>query len=75
MLTETDVQTLVLGDKWATSIRNRVVAEVNALTLDLVTRIQQLGNRYAETVGDLDAELVHLSAKVTGHLADVGVES
>jgi type I restriction enzyme M protein len=75
VLTETDVQTLVLGDKWATSIRNRVVAEVNALTLDLVTRIQQLGNRYAETVGDLDAELVHLSAKVTGHLADVGVES
>lgn len=73
-LTETDVQTLVLDDKWAATIRNRVVSEVNALTLDLVARIQQLGERYAETVGDLDAQLEELEAKVAGHLADMGVK-
>ncbi len=72
-LTEADVQTLVLDDKWGVSIRDRVVAEVNALTLDLLTRIQQLGDRYAETVGDLDAELTALEAKVARHLEDMGV--
>jgi type I restriction enzyme M protein len=74
-LTEADVQTTVLDDKWAATIRNRVVGEVNALTLDLVARIQQLGERYAETVSDLDAELEELEAKVARHLAAMGVES
>ena len=49
-LTEADVQALVLDDKWAATIRDRVAGEANALTLDLVARIQQLGERYAETV-------------------------
>lgn len=74
-LSEADVQSLVLDDKWAATIRNRVVAEVNELTLDLVTRIQQLGERYAETVGGFEAELAKLDAKVIGHLADMGIES
>jgi type I restriction enzyme M protein len=73
-LAEADIQTLVLDDKWAATIRKRVVAEVNALTLNLVARIQQLGERYAETVGDLDAELDKLEAQVAGHLAAMGVE-
>lgn len=74
-LTEADVQALVLDDKWAAIIRNRVVGEVNALTLDLVVRIQQLGERYAETFGDLDAELERLEDKVIGHLTELGVGS
>ncbi|MCK0439050.1 type I restriction-modification system subunit M [Gordonia alkaliphila] len=73
-LTEEDVKTLVLDDKWRTTVVHRVSDEVEALTLDLVARIQQLGERYAETVGDLDTELVNLEAKVAGHLAAMGVE-
>ena len=72
-LTEAEVQTLVLDDKWAGTIRQHVVGEVNALTLDLVARIQQLGERYADTVGDLDTELEMLEAKVTSHLVAMGV--
>jgi type I restriction enzyme M protein len=74
-LAESDVQTLVLDDKWAACIRHRLVAEVNALTLDLVERIEQLGARYVETVGDLDAELAKFEAKVAGHLAAMGIEA
>jgi len=51
----------------------RVAGEVEALTLDLVARIQELGERYAATVADLDAELETLEAKVVRHLAAMGV--
>lgn len=74
-LTETDVQALVVDDKWAATIARRIDGEVNSLTLALVARIEQLGERYAETVGELDAELKRLDAKVASHLAKMGVES
>lgn len=73
-LTEDDIKTLVLDDKWQATVVRRVAGEVQALTLDLVARIQQLGERYAETVSDLDAELEKLEAKVAGHLAAMGVK-
>jgi type I restriction enzyme M protein len=72
-LTEGDVQALVLDDKWQATIRDRVGSEVNALTQDLVSRIQLLGDRYEETVDDLGAQLRRLDAKIAEHLADLGV--
>lgn len=63
----------MLDDKWQATIVRRIAGEVEALTFDLVARIQQLGERYASTVGDIDAELDRLEAKVAGHLADMGV--
>jgi len=74
-LTEEDIQTLVLDDKWQATVVRRVAGEVEALTLDLVARIQQLGERYAETVSDLDAELAELETKVGAHLTAMGVRS
>lgn len=74
-LTEDDVKALVLDDKWCAVVMRRVSREAEALTLDLVSRIQQLGERYAETVSDLDALIDALQAKVSGHLSDMGIES
>ena len=74
-LTDDEVKSIVLDDKWHAAIAAKIDGEVNALTLALVARIQQLGERYAATVGDLDAELNKLEAKVAGHLAAMGVES
>jgi type I restriction enzyme M protein len=71
-VTETDVLALVLDDKWAAIIRGRVAGEVNALTLALVARTQELGTRYAKTAGDLDAEVKALEAKVNEHLIKMG---
>lgn len=73
-LTEEDIKTLVLDDKWRATVVRRVAGEVEALTLDLVARIKQLGERYAETVSDLDAQLEKLEAKVAEHLAAMGVK-
>lgn len=73
-LTEQDVKTLVADDKWRATVVLRVAGEVEALTLDLVARIQQLGERYAQTVGDINDELEMLDAKVAAHLTRIGVE-
>ncbi|MGB3602676.1 type I restriction-modification system subunit M [Gordonia sp. (in: high G+C Gram-positive bacteria)] len=72
-LTENDIKTLVLDDKWQATVVRRVAGEVEALTRDLVVRIQQLGERYATTVEDLDSELQKLEAKIAGHLAAMEV--
>jgi type I restriction enzyme M protein len=73
-LTEADVKHLVLDDKWATTVAGRITEEVNALTLALVSRIQQLGERYAETLDVIDAEVEKYEARVARQLADMGVK-
>ncbi|WP_204016730.1 type I restriction-modification system subunit M [Sphaerimonospora thailandensis] len=73
-LTDAEIQTLLLDDKWAATVQSRVAGEVNSLTFALVVRIQQLGERYADTVEALSAELENLEAKVARHLSDMGVE-
>jgi type I restriction enzyme M protein len=72
-LTEADVKKLVLDDKWRAAIDSRIAGVVNSLTLALVARIQELGERYAETTSDLDQELDKLSARVNEHLAEMGI--
>ena len=72
-LTDDEVKSIVLDDKWHAAIAAKIDGEVNALTLGLVARIQQLGERYSETVGDLEVELEKLEAKVAGHLAKMEV--
>ena len=73
-LTEADVKSLVLDDKWHATIAVRIEGEVNSLTLALVLRIEALGKRYTETIEEIDTELRQLESKVAGHLADVGVK-
>jgi len=72
-LTTDEVRTLVIDDKWGASVSRRAAAELDALTLRLVERLRELGDRYAETLHDLDSEVAALSAKVAEHLAAMGV--
>ena len=72
-LTEADVKALVLEDKWRAAIAKRVADQLNALTAALVGRIQQLGERYVNTLGHLERELEDLGSRVAAHLADMGV--
>ncbi|MCR6487343.1 type I restriction-modification system subunit M [Amycolatopsis sp. OK19-0408] len=72
-LTVPEIKRLVLDDKWHATVVNHVAGVVNSLTLALVGRMQQLGERYAETVRQLNASLAEIEAKVEGHLASIGV--
>lgn len=72
-LTEDEVMSLVLDDKWRATLERCIAGEVEALTFDLVGRIQQLGKRYEETVDALDEELYSLQSRVARHLEVMGV--
>jgi type I restriction enzyme M protein len=73
-LSEADVQKLVLDDKWLAAMGKAISGEVSSLTLGLVARIRELGERYGETVEDLAAELAALDSKLSGHLSTMGVQ-
>ncbi len=73
-LTEPEIKQLVLDDKWQATVANRVAQVVDSLTLALVGRIQQLGERYADTVGGIEAKITELEGCLAKHLAAMGVE-
>ncbi|MFF9626067.1 N-6 DNA methylase [Streptomyces griseosporeus] len=73
-LTEPEIQRLVLDDKWAATLRDRITGEADTLVHALVSRVEQLGARYAETVAALTAELDRLDSAVAGHLAAMGAD-
>lgn len=73
-LTTADVQSLVIDDKWGARFVHGAQAEAGVLTRQLVDRLNELGDRYAETLGDLNAEVARLNARVVEHLAAMGVE-
>lgn len=72
-LTEDDIKTLVLDEKWQATVISRIVSEVNSLTLSLVGRIQQLGDRYSVTLAELDDKLSNIEQRVVSHLEAMGV--
>lgn len=69
VLTDRDTQTLVIDDKWLATLRAHVGNTVDSLVFELVGRVSTIGDRYTETVSDLDAELQSLEDTVANHLA------
>jgi type I restriction enzyme M protein len=72
-LSEGEIREMILGDKWLSSIATRVNNEVTALTLALVIRLHQLGERYGETLGAIDHALEQAEDLVRKHLAEMGL--
>ncbi|MWJ85020.1 type I restriction endonuclease subunit M [Clavibacter michiganensis subsp. michiganensis] len=70
-----DVKSIVLDIKWRAAVATRIDSEVSDLTLALVGRVQQLGERYAETVGNLNTALERLGARLADELAAMGVDA
>ena len=72
-LTEAEIKTLAVEDKWFASIREAVDGEVQRLTLGLAGRIQELEERYARPLPELEREVEAFGAKVEGHLERMGI--
>ena len=72
-LSEAEIKTLVVEDKWTAGIRTAIDHEVQRLTQQLAGRVQELEERYARPLPALEHEVEAFSAKVEGHLKWMGM--
>ena len=73
-LTEDELKTLVVDDKWLATLAAAVQAELDRVSQTLTGRIRQLADRYAAPLPQLVDEVAQLAARVEGHLRRMGVE-
>jgi type I restriction enzyme M protein len=67
-LTEAEIKTLVVENKWFATIESAIDGEVQRLTQQLAGRVKELEERYAEPLPELEQAVAALSEKVEGHL-------
>ena len=72
-LSEGQIKTLVVDDKWLASILSAVQEEVQWVSQRLAARIQEIEERYARPLLELEREVDAFKAKVEGHLARMGL--
>ncbi|WP_158729044.1 MULTISPECIES: type I restriction-modification system subunit M [unclassified Flavobacterium] len=72
-LTEAEVRTLVVDDKWLTSLQTVIQTEIDAISQRLTTRVKELSDRYENSLGELDCETKSLEDKVNIHLEKMGL--
>lgn len=72
-LTEEEVKTLVIDDKWLATLAEAVQSELNRVSQALTGRIKQLAERYAAPLPQLAADVETLSARVEEHLKKMGM--
>jgi type I restriction enzyme M protein len=71
-LTEAQIKTLVIDDKWMARLAAAVQGELERVSQTLTGRIRQLAERYATPLPELTDEVEALAAKVQQHLARMG---
>ena len=73
VLTEAEIKTLVVEDKWFASIQAALDSEVQRLTQQLAGRVKELEERYAQPLPELEREVEEFGVKVEGHLKKMGL--
>jgi type I restriction enzyme M protein len=71
-LTEDEIKTLVVDDKWLATIAAAVQGELDRVSQTLTGRIRQLADRYAMPLPQLTEEVEALAARVDEHLKRMG---
>jgi type I restriction enzyme M protein len=71
-LTEAEVKTLVVDDKWLTTLAAAVQGELDRVSQILTGRIRQLAERYTTPLPQLVSDVGTLAARVEEHLKKMG---
>ncbi|HMI84208.1 MAG TPA: class I SAM-dependent DNA methyltransferase [Polyangiaceae bacterium] len=71
-LTEDDVKTLVVDDKWVAKLDASVQSELDRVSQTLTSRIRELADRYATPLPKLTVDLATLASRVDEHLTKMG---
>ena len=73
VLTEAEIKTLVLDDKWMARLSDAVQGELERVSQTLTGRVRELAERYAAPLPQLTDEVAALSERVGLHLERMGV--
>ncbi len=73
VLTEAEVKSLVVDDKWLARLAGDVQGELDRVSSALTGRIQQLAERYAAPLSVLACEAEALAVRVDKHLKKMGM--
>lgn len=73
LLTEPEVRTLVVDDKWIASLSGLMQSEIDAISQRLTGRIKELADRYENTLSELTTSTKTLEENVSVHLEKMGL--
>ena len=71
-LTDTEIKTLVVQDKWMATLAAAIHGEMNRISQALTQRVKELAERYEAPLPQLTEEVAALAARVDGHLKKMG---
>jgi type I restriction enzyme M protein len=71
-LTDAEIKTLVVDDKWMARLSTAVQGELDRVSQTLTGRIRELAERYATPLPKLSEEVETLSSRVDEHLKKMG---
>jgi len=71
-LTEDDVKTLVVDDKWLKVLEADIRGEMDRISQALTQRVKELAERYESPLPKLTESVTDLEAKVNAHLEKMG---
>ena len=72
-LTEAEVKSLVVHDKWLATLRDTLRSELDRVSQTLTSRVEELAERYERPLPELEAEAEALMGRVNVHLEKMGV--
>ncbi|AKB31594.1 Type I restriction-modification system, DNA-methyltransferase subunit M [Methanosarcina siciliae HI350] len=71
-LTEDDIKTLVVEDKWLSSLDTAIQGEMDRISQSLTQRVKELAERYETPMPQLTDHVAELEEKVNRHLERMG---
>ncbi len=71
-LTEDDVKTLVVEDKWLSSLDTAIHGEMDRISQSLTQRVKELAERYETPMPQMNDRVAELEVKVNRHLEKMG---
>ncbi|EPQ7119062.1 type I restriction-modification system subunit M [Escherichia coli] len=73
-LSNDEIKTLIVNDKWLATLESNIVAEIERVTQQMANRVKELEERYSEPLPTITQSVENLSDKVAGHLKAMGLE-
>lgn len=71
-LSEEEIKDLLVNQKWTAHLQSTLLQEQDKISQALTQRINALAERYATTLGKLEAEVLEASNNVKSHLEKMG---